>query len=378
MKKFLFWTALASVALTGCVKNDVEPNPSLGQDVEITFNKPVVGKITRAHQPGLMDTDYKQEEKFAVTAWAHEKDFKADDAEIKPYIDKVMAYYKPSATATPNVGIADGGTGGWVLATPYYWPKTHKLTFSAYSPYELPGVTDASVTVDKGITLKGVTTPDLVADHYDMLFSTRVYDQKETSYVHTNVDYIGVDIVFNHALSAIVVKACLDKTYADNNAIKINSIKFDNVMTVGDFYENITNYKTLTGKSTTAYWDALDVPKDNFYIGQTTTADLQATPNTITYGIPAMFIPQTLANTEGNIQMVVNYTITNTGGISLNETLTFDLSDLQDTSVSEWEIGKRYTYTLTFSLNEIVLAPSVDDWTDVPVSVLDDEDQILP
>ena len=41
-------------------------------------------------------------------------------------------------------------------------------------------------------------------------------------------------------------------------------------------------------------------------------------------------------------------------------------------AISEWEMGKRYTYNLLFSLDKIYFAPEVTNWVDVnmdPITV---------
>ncbi|MBQ5749860.1 MAG: hypothetical protein IIV86_00855, partial [Bacteroidaceae bacterium] len=117
MKKFLFWTALASVALTGCVKNDVEPNPSLGQESEITFNAPVVGKITKAApQPGVLESLYNKDEDFVVTAWSHKNPFDLTNPAV--YFEQITAAWKGTGNNNPypdnsdDLGYQDGA---WAL-----------------------------------------------------------------------------------------------------------------------------------------------------------------------------------------------------------------------------------------------------------------------
>ncbi|MBQ6939331.1 MAG: fimbrillin family protein [Muribaculaceae bacterium] len=361
MKKFLFWTALASVALTGCVKNDVEPNPSLGQDVEITFNAPVVGKITKAPVTGEIGTTYDQAESFIVTAWRHLKskgDFAPANATV--YIDQKPTVY--TATATGIDG--DAGTGSWHFNPTYYWPKTHYLTFSAYSPASLKE--KATITIDEttGIYMDDVEIEDVVTNQYDILYSDRVFDQEESDYARTsNNNYLGVDIKFHHALSSVVVKVKMNADYSstNNDQITINKIWFDKVYMNADFKENLS---LGTETTSTGIWDDFKSENNNMdilggVVGIDNTTETQ-------YGTTALLIPQVLT---GNLN--VNYTITNHDDVSIVEEKSFILNTLKDGSsntISEWEQGKRYTYTLTFGLNEIYLAPQVDNWDDVTMS----------
>jgi len=55
----------------------------------------------------------------------------------------------------------------------------------------------------------------------------------------------------------------------------------------------------------------------------------------------------------------------------LAQTSVITLKDLTTgdgaTTVAAWEIGKRYTYTIVFALEEIYFDPAVTDWVDVAV-----------
>lgn len=355
MKKFLFWTALASVALTGCVKNDVEPNPSLGQDVEITFNQPVVGKITKAHYGEIEDATYPTTESFIVHAWAHQGDFAPASAVV--YINqKVAEHFDGSSIAAGAPG--DAGDEIWRINPPYYWPKTHKLTFTAYSPSSIKGY--ASIDSVTGIKLTDVVIGSDVKNHIDILYSNRVYDQTYPGYDYDvdNDTVIGVDIQFHHALASVKVMVKALENYAPTT-ITINKIWFDNVEMKGTFSEGLV---TGTESPSTGSWTTptetnndLDLKVEEAII--TTTAKQ--------YGCTALLIPQAL---DGNLN--VTYTITNPEGTEIQETKAFILANQKSgsTQIDNWEQSKRYTYTLTFGLDEIYLAPRVDEWTPVTMS----------
>ena len=74
-------------------------------------------------------------------------------------------------------------------------------------------------------------------------------------------------------------------------------------------------------------------------------------------------MPQDFKNvTEDKIATIeVKYTVTDKEGISKTYTKTLKVKDIFDS----WKIGKRYTFNLMFSLNEINWAPAVGDWEDV-------------
>lgn len=354
MKKFLFWTALASVALTGCVKNDVEPNPSLGQDVEITFNKPVVGKITKAYNGEISDASYPTTEQFIVHAWAHEGNF--NPASPMVYIDQQETIYDGLITTGP---VGDDGSGTWrITPNHYYWPKTHNLTFTAYSPKEMK--TYASIHAETGIKLTDVVIDSDVELHRDILYSNRVYNQTYPTYKKTNTERIGVDLQFHHALASVKVMVKALENYEPTNAITINKIWFDNVEMKGTFSEGLST--GLESPSTGSWSTPTETNNDLSLKGGDIAID-EFAPNAEQYGHTALLIPQ---NLDGNLK--VTYTITNPNGTTtIQETKTFILADQKSglTPITEWEQSKRYTYTLIFGLNEIYLAPQVDEWTNV-------------
>ncbi len=371
MKKFLFWTALASVALIGCVKNDVEPNPSLGQDIEITFNQPVVGKITKAPNPDtdsdhsgeISNTTYPTTEQFIVHAWAHQGDFDPD-ASPAPMVyinQQEVEYFDGSSIAAGAPG--DLGTYTWRIDPHYYWPKTHKLTFTAYSPNQISNY--ASIDAKTGIKLTNVVIGSDVKNHIDILYSNRVYNQTYPDYDKTaNNQLIGVDIQFHHALASVkvMVKVKDDYTSIDEDQITIHKIWFDNVEMQGTFSEGLST--GLETPSTGSWSTPTETNNDLDLKGGIKVIDGYTTAQK--YGCTALLIPQAL---DGNLN--VNYTIKNPDGVSIKETITFKLSeqiDNSDIAIDKWEQSKRYTYTLTFGLDEIYLAPQVDEWDPVTMS----------
>ena len=83
-----------------------------------------------------------------------------------------------------------------------------------------------------------------------------------------------------------------------------------------------------------------------------------------------IYIPQDfkgVTETDNIATIEVKYTVTLKKGISETDkgisetyTKTLNVKDIFDS----WEIGKRYTFNLIFSLDEINWAPGVDDWED--------------
>ncbi|MBQ8838422.1 MAG: fimbrillin family protein [Bacteroidales bacterium] len=359
MKKFFFIAAMASVAFVSCVKND--PAPSVTEQSAITFAAPVVGNLTKA-VAGEIGTAYDVNESFNVYGWyCTENSFNPANASV--YMNNVTCSYDSSIDKTE-----DTGSGAWIPATTYYWPKNGKLTFSAYSPSDLTAKS-ISNDVTTGLYIQEFSTNADVTKQFDLLYSDRAYN-KTTSIGATNDTYDGVDIVFRHALSSIHVKVKTNAEYPANT-ITVNDISFANVYTTADFKENLTT-GTETESNATAAWEGHMNPT-SVTVGSTGVA---VTSTATQYGTTALLIPQTFAATASKdvATLIVNYTIKNEGGTTIDQVATFSLeapgtiNGADAGTIMQWTKGYRYTYNLVFGLNEIYFAPSVETWYDVTMN----------
>ena len=322
-KQHFFMAAVAGLALTGCVNNEADGIVN-GDNQAIAFNAPVVAANSRV--AGEMTNPYDKAEKFSVFAYATDGDFqKWENGPL--YMDDVECGYN----ATYN---------GWTPSTIYYWPKSQKLTFAAYSPSSVAASYGAA-----GLTANGFEVADNVADQIDFMYSERSYNRTAST---GGTSYSGVDLKFQHALSSIRFKAKANADYA-GTTLKITSITLNDVKSKGNFAETVTDGATYAAAP--AWSSQSDAKNYSVWTGNqtvtTTVADV--------YTSDVILIPQELSG----VTATVTYTITNPGGVTLNETATLTLG------TSEWEIGKRYNYTLNLGLNEIYFSPEVEAWTDV-------------
>lgn len=356
MKK-LFYFAAAAVALAACAKNEVIPVNS-GENQEITFN---VAPKTKADPDGHGHKEFGKGNIFA--SWAYylapgtDWDDKSDDPKNEKYPKEYISGATISYDKTDNVWKADNS---------YYWPKDGgKLTFFAYSlnKKDLDLISDNkstsefTCTCDNGVTghidLKlNPNTDFLVAD----------IAKNQTSNVQTHFTN-GVPTLFKHRLSSVVFAIKTGAKYADKK-FQLTKITLRNLSHYGTygqlptefFKPGTTKYDpeyTLTPQDITSYTEF----------------------NNVTHVKDNIFIPQTFAD-DAFIEVV--YTITTTvgsGSVTENVTKTIKLNELFPTSydTSEppiaigggWEMGKRYTINLTFTLGEIHWDPAVLEWADV-------------
>ena len=310
MKKIFIIAAAACVTLASCVKNEPVATPEFGD--EISFESPVLAPTVKAA------TALPTNESFVV--WAHPTAAAWGTGSTlgDVYMDGVEVTYQSSV---------------WKAAAgKYYWPKAGYLQFSAYTP-KVTDIGFAANVDDNGITftnyVAGNTTPR------DLMFSERTYDENAND----------VEIVFNHALSAI------DFKFVETaGGFTITSVQIQAVGSKASFDQNLVvaaDALTTNAASWTTPTEALTY---SAFTGEYEVPGTAAKPGTLTEWY---LIPQTFA-ADSQAKIVVNYNQEGYG-----ETIFTAEYPLKSNT---WEIGKRYTYTVSFGATEIQFVPTENEW----------------
>ncbi|MGN1220206.1 MAG: fimbrillin family protein [Candidatus Cryptobacteroides sp.] len=366
MKTNLFFAVLAGAALVGCAKNEVAQVTDDSQR-EITFTTPVLALNTKADE--ISGTTFPDDKVFSVFAYYTEGTFSSTSTSLSLYMNDVTVTKGDYDNSTT-------GENGWHATPAYYWPKNtnSKLTFDAYYPTSL----SFSSTAADGLKLADYTAPYDYANQNDVMYADRAFDKTFSNQENdTNSDYDGVDIKFNHAMSVvkIFVKA-KDATAA--SVIRVKSITLKNIAQIGTFSQSYTTNGTGT---VTSGWDVTYTGTLAEYAPTSAAADYASSTaiNTTSaqYGNNMIVLPQSFATGGAvNAEIEVVYYIKNGGASGPEVEQKYSLSlagaDHKEDSgaqISAWEMGKRYTYNITFGVDEIFLAPSIDNWTDVNVNV---------
>lgn len=336
MKKYIFFFA-AAASLVACSKNEVSPAFS-GENAEITFN---VAPKTKADP-----SDFDHNNVFA--SWAYylpnTKNWDDDKATAEEYIVNSTISYQEADNNWKETGKT------------YYWPKGGKLTFYAYSLNRdnltlAGGDSHFTCSAEHGIT--GAIDLD-ANENTDFLVADIAKEKSgnESTYSHN-----GVPTLFRHRLSRVACTVKTDAAY-EGKKFLLNSITFTNLShyaTYGQYIDankdgNLTEVLTPSGTKTsqtyTSSTDGVEI---------TTTATAIADENRYIY------IPQEF--TDETAEIVVKYTIETTVGTKTVKdecTATIPVNNKFD----KWEMGKRYTINITFTLAEILWDPAVSDWTD--------------
>ena len=365
MKKLFFIAAIAGAALVSCTKNELAP--SVTEQQEISFAAPVMSPATKVAE---IANHYPTDSQFAVWAHYYEGDYSNFAAGVR-YMNEVTVAHNSTVK-------------GWKNATPYYWPKNGTLTFIAYSPSSVAAYADVD---EEGINFTDYVVDTDVAKQTDLLFSERAYNKVEVDQATSAADpYAGVQINFKHALSSILFKVKAAETYT-GTTLKVTKIEVLNAYSQGDFTQGLADSNgavtgaTVGGVETKAVWS--DYAAETTYVAYEnatglvlTNADVYAHNGTATKTentTDLILLPQSLAHTAttNNVSLRVTYTLQNadmTEAITQVATVSlatgFTTGTDPETDVTAWEIGKRYTYTISVGLGEIYFDPLVEAWDD--------------
>lgn len=361
MKK-VFLIAAAVVAFAACSKNEVLPSSSINN--EISFN---VAPRTKAlaHDQSAFGVD----NHFISYAY-----FLTDD---KKWPTNAGSIYINGAEVSSHVDASATGGRVWKAANSYYWPKSEKssLTFFAWSKNtnecSLAGGATVSCDPQKGIAFTGY---DVTSNkNVDLLVADVAANKHGNENLYT---YSGVPTLFRHKLSYVIFKVKTQKAYAGKE-FALKSIKFVGLGSKAS-YDQKANDGTDPVYNTVGEWATTTATADQVYFNATTPVVFTDTDFVLETAATASvdqkyYLPQALtavtpgAGVAGSIEVV--YTIKTTEGEAVStETVTRYIS-AKSMFADDLKINKKYTCTLTFSLDEITWDPAVQDWD--PVTAAD-------
>lgn len=340
MKKSFLLAAFAGILLAGCTSDEQTEVATSRTDNPIVFNSPIVNAQTRAvagEQP--VNGKYSTSESFHVYGvWS--KSNLVSWGAATPYMDTDVKY-----DITQNY---------WASDVTYYWPKVGKLSFAAYSPAECSGRKSYGAN---GLTITDFTVDATTANQYDLMYSERSLNRTSSSQLGSSVTptyQSGVDIQFKHALSSIKFQA---KTSADysNTTIRIKKIEIGGTYYKGTFNETVTDDASYTSSPS---WNVdNDIITTNYVAFENETGTTINNTAQPVQSNDVILLPQTLPD---GAQFTITYTIQSQSSNEITQTATKTIKDLTAT----WVMGKRYTYTIEFSLNQIFFTPEVSAWED--------------
>ena len=156
-----------------------------------------------------------------------------------------------------------------------------------------------------------------------------------------------VDMEFKHAQAWIDFKVKANSTV--ETAITINSITLTGAKYNGTYTVTHTAYNAKTGQSVAGAWSALGSAQNIAVPGWSATA---LTTSFVTVGDGLMIVPDDAA-TGDFTSFTINYTF---DGKTYEYTYT--------PASTQVEQAKHYIYEINFTLHEIYINPTVEDWAD--------------
>lgn len=365
--KRLVIAALAIGAMAACTKSNVQYE----QPGEISL-QPVTQKATKAAVDG---THYPTGTAYNFNVWAWWGDYDAATplasfTTTTPYIAEGTFVHKETA---------------WGGQTPYYWPTKGSLVFAGYSPASANGTFNFDFA-NKTFTATDYIQSNNIADAKDLMW----FDVTNESYDQNGADDKGVPVEFQHALSWLTFKFNLKDNNTDSRwiitdvtlkgiedkaiftAVKDDTPEWSTAAKSAEGMDVVNVYNAGEGTGyTVAYVDGGTVLPGTDVVAEGTNARNNA----------VLVIPQSCApavvDSDGNVttaadaELVITYNLKTYIGENnyLNgQTVTLPLNG-SPINGNKWEPGKHYIYTITFGANEILIAPTVEDWTDVSVEV---------
>ncbi len=362
MKKYLIFVAAVS-ALVACSENELALR---NDDVEKEITYTVAPVVKSANIP------FGTNLKFYSSAYYLENGKSADTE----WNTAAKEYFK-----NLEISFVDGV---WKNADrQYYWPKNGTLTFYAWAVVKdtvnpSDGSSTYTVTTLQGnrsyidVNSRGIAYCIDVADdkNVDLMVAEAKLDQSSND-SEDRLYADGVATLFKHQLCKVIFTAGTDKDYsAAGISFKINSIKFSGIRSerggkVSEKNRGVIRGWADTGADQTYY--------DGGSTGFTVTEDVKgvyAEGNQYLYA-PQSFSKDGADDVYDEDYFEVDYTVTyviGSGTITENiqKKISLNSADPQKALFEKWEKGKKYTINLTFSLDEILWDPAVEDWDDQP------------
>lgn len=322
---------LAAAAVIGCAKTEVNYDSAHQSEIALT---PVSGIMTKA---AVTDGVFSKNDHIGLFAY-YTPDVEAGT--VTDYTRFTTKFFNDTKFH------CEAGASTWDgLETDYYWPATGSLVFAGYSVY---------VANDPAALAKnGTASYDLATDQLNINGFVQSYDTGSTYdllyFGRTAESYsknaTSVPVQFHHALSwiEIQVKGSTGSLMGGNRTWRVTKVMFDDVDTKGNF--------TYTGTSSQKVeWNSNSPEDIVVYSGDQALTNSYEVIENVTAG--TLVIPQDADKLYATIEYA------SPAGDPIKEVVEIDIPAQTPT----WEAGKKYTYQLTFSPQEILVAPSVGTW----------------
>lgn len=251
-------------------------------------------------------------------------------------------------------------------AARYYWPIVGRVGFYALYPSSFEdGVSvawNAGLKVDDYVISNDINHGD---NAIDLMYS----------FVESGKTSVAAPLVFQHALSQLEFWF-KQANYYEGAEIKVNSITLKNLYLKGDFtyiHKNLPDNSSIgwsfeeeTTSATFGYNPTNPTNPTGAGLIIPNVIDNGITQEAAQFGESTLFLPQSIGSKKADLSI----TITQNG--LATEAITYIIPiDLEKGTVTSWDMGKKYVYTINFNLDEILFDPEVSKWTDVEIGQIE-------
>lgn len=333
MKKLIF-AALAVAAMAACTKSNVD----FDQQNEIAF-QPVSQKATKA---AVIGTNYPKGAAYNFNVWAWWADMPKGTTSASTFNTVYISNQEFSYRSSNNWGGKQN---------PYYWPTTGSLFFAGYSPADAPG-DKVYLHQDKKFIVTDYVQSYEIASTKDFMW----FHLTDVSYDRTTE---AVPVKFHHALSWLTFRVNLTSE-ATPKLWTVKSITLKGIETKANFTAERSDSADEHG---TTSWTAQSLPKDitvftgSYNVKYVNTpyvagADDESVLENTDNGV--LVIPQEC--TSDKAELVIEFDQIAPSGNLVSQKKTLSLG-------TEWLPSRHYVYTITFGAEEILISPTILNWT---------------
>lgn len=360
MKKVIFGTALASMALLSACSSDNElANVETAANNAIGFH--VVGNKAETRAT-IIDNDNITGTDFNVFAFTR----KADGTDGNFFMGEKESVLGETGIKINGVKISYKNNN-WDYANAsdiHYWPTSTKLNFYAVSPNSFDGLKDQDALeifsmygweINNNTKTIRYSAIDEYKGSTDKKNLDVMYAIAEDQ-THTPTNGGKVNFQFKHILSQVVFQA---KTALENMEVNINEIKIHNIKYAGTFTLPATSTESGTWKLNPILPGTDGKRHNAFTVVKGKDITVKNTVTEISSATPMLNIPQTLTawdvrktKAQADAADPAESYLEITCKIKQNKVYVFgsetEYGTLYVPFGTTWEQGKRYTYTLIF------------------------------
>lgn len=326
MKKLLFLVAV--LAFCACSNDEVvSDSNSVVEPKEISF-APLTMPNTRA---AIADAAYPDNQVMQVAAYSFPK---TSSWAAGGYFDK-----------TPFDGT---NAANWKGTPARYWPLSDAyVSFLAVTGVDAEDITFNASTFASGAT--AVYDAASFTAQGDLMYSGKQEEVQKNDNALTFPD--DVDMVFTHALAWLQFKVRVPNSATYTNVIDVTSIVVNGAYQTGTFTITNTGYNTVGDPTPSGVWGSFGAATATTVPNSSYTAAL---PNDGTFADcgSVLLVPQASPTTSFT-SFTINFTID-------DKAYSFDYTPASKVLAQ----ATKYVYNITFTLNEIIIDPTVTTWTD--------------